>query len=107
MMNEERMPWDELAVGATRPSVIRGLNVPYWFVIPVIGVPFLITAVSGNPFWLVAIVPMAALVQWLVATDHNRPRILMLALLSGSLFGERRRWGGVSADPFGKTPLYD
>jgi type IV secretory pathway VirB3-like protein len=100
---DETVPWESLAVGATRPAVIRGLNVPFWFLIPVVGLPILLTAATHNPFWLVGIGGLTVLARWLVAGDHNRPRVLYLALMSGSMFADRRRWGGHSVDPLGGT----
>ena len=100
---DEAVPWDPLSVGATRPAVIRGLNVPFWFILPIIGMPMVIVAVTGNPFWLLLIVALTALGRWIVARDHNRPRVLFLALISGALFADRRRWGGDSVDPLGEV----
>lgn len=97
----EAVPWDALSVGATRPAVIKGLNVPFWFVLPIVGLPMVFVSATGNPFWLLLIVVLTALGRWVVAADHNRPRVLYLALISGALFADRRRWGGVSVDPLG------
>ena len=98
---DEAVPWDGLSVGATRPAVIKGLNVPFWFVLPIVGLPMLIVSATQNPFWLLLIVVLTALGRWVVATDHNRPRVMRLALLSGALFADRRRWGGDTVDPLG------
>ena len=97
----ETVPWDALSVGATRPAVIKGLNVPFWFVLPIVGIPMVIASATQNPFWLLLILALTALGRWIVARDHNRPRVLFLALISGAMFGDRRRWGGVTFDPLG------
>lgn len=97
----ESVPWDGLSVGATRPAVIKGLNVPFWFVLPIVGVPLVIMAVTRNPFWLLMIVALTVLGRWLVSRDHNRPRVLYLALIAGALFADRGLWGGDSMDPLG------
>ena len=97
----EEMPWDGLSVGATRPAVIKGLNVPFWFVLPIVGFPMVLVSITQNPFWLLMIVVLTALGRWVVSTDHNRPRVLRLALLSGGMFADRHRWGGDSIDPLG------
>jgi type IV secretory pathway VirB3-like protein len=99
----ETVPWDSLAVGATRPAVIRGLNVPFWFILPIAGLPIVLTAVTRNPFWLPGIAVLTVLGRWLIGPDHNRPRVLYLALMSGAMFADRRRWGGASVDPLGGT----
>src|SRR3984957_344211 len=99
---DESVLWDALSVGATRPAVIRGLNVPFWFVLPIIGLPMVIVAVTRNPIWLLLIIALTALGRWVVSRDHNRPRVLYLALISGALFADRRRWGGDSVDPLGE-----
>ena len=99
----ESVPWDPLSVGATRPAVIRGLNVPFWFVLPIIGLPMIIVSITRNPFWLLLIVALTGLGRWLVSRDHNRPRVLYLALISGAMFADRRRWGGDSVDPLGEV----
>ena len=98
----ETVPWDALSVGATRPAVIKGLNVPFWFVLPIVGIPMVIASATQNPFWLLLILALTALGRWIVARDHNRPRVLFLALISGAMFGDRRRWGGVTFDPLGR-----
>lgn len=98
----ETVPWDTLSVGATRPAVIKGLNVPFWFVLPIVGIPMVISSATQNPFWLFLIAGLTVLGRWVVARDHNRPRVLLLALISGAMFGDRRRWGGVTFDPFGR-----
>jgi type IV secretory pathway VirB3-like protein len=97
----ESVPWDGLSVGATRPAVIKGLNVPFWFVLPIVGIPLVIMAVTRNPFWLLMIVALTVLGRWLVSVDHNQPRVLYLALIAGALFADRGRWGGDSVDPLG------
>jgi len=97
----EEIPWDALSVGATRPAVIKGLNVPFWFILPIAGIPILFVAITHNPFWLVMILPLTALGRWIVARDHNRPRVLYLALISGALFADKRAWNGDSSDPHG------
>lgn len=99
----ETVPWDALSVGATRPAVIKGLNVPFWFVLPIVGIPMVIASATQNPFWLLLILALTALGRWIVARDHNRPRVLFLALISGAMFGDRRRWGGVTFDPLGRV----
>jgi hypothetical protein len=53
-------------------------------------------AVTRNPFWLLMIVALTVLGRWLVSRDHNRPRVLYLALIAGALFADRGRWGGDS-----------
>jgi len=97
----EDMPWDSLSVGATRPAVIRAFGVPFWFILPIMVPPLLLMTVTGNPFWMGLILPLTALGRLLVARDHNRPRVLLLALTSGAMFGDRARWGGVTTDPLG------
>lgn len=98
-MDDEAMLWQPLSVGATRPAVIRGLNVPFWFVIPIVGVPMIIVSITQNPFWLLMILGLTLAGRWLVSHDHNRPRVLFLALISGAMFADRSRWGGDSVDP--------
>lgn len=97
----EDVPWDSLSVGATRPAVIKGFNIPFWFILPIAGLPAFLVIATGNPFWLLLIVALTAFGRWLVARDHNRPRILFLAFTSGAMFADRGRWGGSSADPLG------
>lgn len=99
----EIVPWDALSVGATRPAVLKGLNVPFWFVLPIIGTPMVIVSVTRNPFWLLLIFALTAIGRWIVARDHNRPRVLYLALISGAMFADRQRWGGFSVDPLGQV----
>jgi type IV secretory pathway VirB3-like protein len=99
--DDEIVPWDALSVGATRPAVIKGLNVPFWFVLPIVGIPLVIMAVTRNPFWLLMIVALTALGRWFVSSDHNQPRVFYLALISGGMFADRGLWGGDSVDPLG------
>ena len=95
------IPLDGLSVGATRPAVIKHLNVPFWFILPILGVPLVCVFTTGNPFWLLLTFPMIVLGRLLVTRDHNRPRILLLALVSGSVFARHAQWGGDSVDPLG------
>ena len=97
----EDVPWDVLSVGITRPAVIKGFNIPFWFILPITGVPALLVVVTSNPLWLMLMAPLTGFGRWLVSRDHNRPRVLLLALLSGSMFADRERWGGDSIDPLG------
>ncbi len=97
---EESVSWDMLSVGATRPAVIKGLNVPFWFVLPIVGVPLVFVVLTRNPLWLGLIAGLTVFARWLVARDHNRPRILLLCFLSGAAFADRGAWGGDSVDPF-------
>lgn len=101
--DDEVMHWDKLSVGATRPAMQKGLNVPFWFLIPILIVPAIVVAITRNPFWLVLILALTLLGRWIVATDHNRPRVLWLSLISGAMFADRQRWGGDSADPLGEV----
>jgi type IV secretory pathway VirB3-like protein len=105
--SNEDVPWDGLSVGATRPAVIKGFNIPFWFILPITGLPALVVVVTSNPLWLSLMLVLTALGRWMVATDHNRPRVLLLAMLSGSLFADRGRWGGDSTDPLGATQRAD
>lgn len=97
------MPWDALSVGATRPATIKALGIPYLFVLPVMGLPILLVVVTANPFWLLLIAVLTGFARLLVARDHNRLRVLRLAIQSGAAFGDRSRWGGVTADPLGPS----
>lgn len=101
LQSHDQVPWEPLSVGATKPAIIKSLGVPFWFVLPVMFIPLGFVAATWNPFWLVLIPALAALGRWFVARDHNRPRVLFLALISGSLYADRARWGGDSADPHG------
>ena len=100
------MPWDGLSVGATRPAVMKALGIPFWFILPVVGIPLILVLLTFNPFWLLLIAVLTGLSKWLVAADHNRPRVMLLALLSGATFGDRARWGGDTTDPLG-TPRHE
>lgn len=92
---------EPLSVGATRPPVVAVLNVPLGFLLPIVALPMALVMLTSNPFWLLLAFVLTVLVRWFVATDHNRPRVLWLAFLSGALWADRRQWGGASADPLG------
>ena len=81
---------------------MKALGIPFWYVLPVVGLPLILSILTFNPFWLLLIAVLTALARLLVARDHNRPRVLLLALLSGSTFGDRSRWGGITTDPLGR-----
>ena len=100
----DEMPWEPLSVGNTRPATFKALGVPFWFLIPILFIPMLFVVVTQNPFWLFLILPFAGFSRYLVERDHNRPRRLFLAVMSGSMFAQRdpKRWGGHTADPHGK-----
>lgn len=100
---DETVLWDSLSVGATRPAVLKGFNVPFWFILPIVGLPMILVGITGNPLWLVSIAVLTLLGRWLVARDHNRPRVMFLSLISGAMFADRQRWGGDSVDPLGEV----
>ena len=99
LQNHDDLPMDVLSVGATRPAVIKGFNVPFPFLIPVVGFPLIFVSLTRNPFWFALIPALTLLARWLVARDHNRPRVLWLALISGGFLADHRSWGGDSTDP--------
>lgn len=98
----EDVPWDGLSVGATRPAVQSGFNVPFVFLIPILFIPAVIVIVTQNPFYIALIPVLTLLGRMIVAKDHNRPRVLWLSWISGSMLAERRRWGGDTRDPLGE-----
>lgn len=100
---DEDVPWDSLSVGATRPAMLKGFDVPFWFIVPILAIPMLVVLLTSNPMWLVLIPLLVLLARWLIARDHNRPRVIMLSFMSGAMFADRGRWGGDSVDPLGKV----
>jgi type IV secretory pathway VirB3-like protein len=95
--------YDVLSVGATRHAVIKSLGVPFWYVIPIVGLPLGFVAVTHNPLWLFLILVLTLIGRAVVAGDHNRPRVLRLAFLSGALLADKRERGGDSTDPLEDT----
>ena len=99
----EDAPWDPVAVAATRRATFKAFRVPFWTVAPIVGVPIVVSIATQNPFWLALMIPLIGVVRWLVARDHNRFRVLRLALSSGAMFADRNRWGGATVDPLGEV----
>lgn len=93
---------DFLAGGLTRPAVLRGLGIPFWYIIPMVGFPLVMVAITWNVFWLFSMIVIAAFARWFAGRDHNYPRVLRLSLLSGAMFADRHTWGGYTVDPLGK-----
>lgn len=96
----QEMPLDPIAVGATRPSVVKGLDIPLGFLPVALVPPFIVAWVTFNPFWLFAIAGMILVIRRVVKNDHNRPRVLWLRFMSGAMFAPRDAlWGGQTTDP--------
>jgi type IV secretory pathway VirB3-like protein len=96
---EERLEWDTLSVGATRPAMLKG--VPFAFIPIIFFGPVIVVFLTWNPAWLLLMVPLTILARALVARDYNMPRVLLLWLLSGAAFADRSAWGGDSPDVLG------
>jgi len=96
----QEMEYDPIAVGATRPAVVKYFDIPLGFLLPVLIIPFIISYVTFNPLWIIVGIPaLTKAVRILVKNDHNRPRALWLAFASGAMFAERGTWGGHTTDP--------
>lgn len=101
-MGNEDLEWDALSVGATRPALVPFVGVPvlYLFACVIAMFPLMILVGTLTP----ALILLPILVyggRWMISKDHNRPRVLLLAWRTGSLFGDRNRWGGITSDPLG------
>lgn len=99
MSDGERMPWEPVALAAARWTVLRGWAIPLWAILPVIGVPLLLTVVTRNVLWLFIIPLLAWGARSLLGEDQNRPRASWLGFLSGQTFADRALWGGATRDP--------
>ena len=94
---------DPLAVGATRPPIVRPFGVPFAYVIPCMVIPLVLVPLTWNPFWLLLIFPLTMLARSVAGRDHNRLRVWRLAYRSGAMFADRRSWQGDSYDPLGSA----
>jgi type IV secretory pathway VirB3-like protein len=102
---EERIEWDALSVGATRPAMLKG--VPFAFIPFIFFGPVIVVFLSWNPAWLLLMIPLTILARALVARDYNMPRVLLLWMLSGAAFADRSEWGGDSPDVLtGRDPWF-
>lgn len=103
----QEMKYDKIAVGATRPSVVKYFDIPMGF-LPVVMIPPLVIGwITFNPFWLLVGWPALVLIcRRVVKNDHNRPRVLWLAFISGAMFAERAAWGGRTVDPLSNGDNY-
>lgn len=79
-------------VGATRPAVISGLNITYFWLLPVVGVPLLFIFVTRNIFWAALAWPILMYARKSNA-DPGLPRILYLWMISGSWLADRSARG--------------
>lgn len=79
---------NRVPVGATRPAVISGLNITYFWLLPVVVVPTLFIFLTRNIFWGALAFPI-----WYWAkranSDPGLPRILWLWAISGSFLATR------------------
>jgi type IV secretion system protein VirB3 len=98
---DDRLQWDALSVGATRPAMLKG--VPFAFIPIIFFGPVIVVFLTWNPVWLLLMVPLTIAARALVARDHNMPRVLLLWLLSGTAFADRSEWGGESPRPLCKS----
>jgi hypothetical protein len=79
-------------VGATRPAVISGLNITYFWLLPVVGLPLLCIFVTRNIFWGALAWPILMYARKSNA-DPGLPRILWLWAISGSFLADRSARG--------------
>ncbi|MBS0984274.1 VirB3 family type IV secretion system protein [Gluconobacter cerinus] len=94
---EERLQVDKIALADTRPVLVFGMPL-FWLMVtmfvPAIVVVITIVAGHPNPWFLIVSVPMALAGRAIVARDLNRPRILLLWLITGSAFAHRKSGQG-------------
>jgi len=100
---------DMLAVGGTRPPVVAVLNVQRIYLIPILGLPLVLTIVTFNPLWLLLAAPLTMAARSLAGHDPNQPRILRLAWQTGTLFARRTDLGKRPTDPLPtrRMPLHE
>lgn len=77
-----------------------GVPVPYFIIS--LGVAGVATVLTYN-VWVFVIISCGLILagRQAMSGDHNRPRVLLLGLLSGAFVAERRAWGGQTYDPLG------
>ena len=95
----ERMEWDKLPVGDTRPAMKGG--VPFWLVFPIFFVPCILVLVTFRIWWLATIPFWWFGIAACYAGNPNRPFEWLMYLISGAAFASWRPWGGISVDPHG------
>lgn len=74
----------------TRASVASGWNIPIVWLVPVIGIPVLLTSVMINPLWLALILPLLWIARRLSDDPDGGPRVSWIALSSGSTWATRK-----------------
>ena len=82
---------------------MRMFGVPFWFILPILGLPLALIFITRNPFWIVLVFVLAYAGRSWVSGDHNAPRVLFLSVLSGATFADRSWRGSDSFDPLGPS----
>lgn len=88
MSRNQDVGTNRVPVGATRPAVISGLGITYFWLLPVVGLPLLCIFVTRNIFWGALAMPI---LYWARRSnaDPGLPRILWLWAISGSFLARR------------------
>lgn len=95
-----RIPWHPLAVGATRPALVKGFLVPAPYLLGILVPPFIMMMITVNVAWLLLMLPLTRAMRDLAGRDHNHPRVLWLSFRSGALLARREApWHGDTRDP--------
>ena len=92
MSRNQQIGTFRVPVGATRPAVISGLNITYFWLLPVLVVPLLFIWVTRNLFWAALAGPILMYARKSNA-DPGLPRILWLWAISGSFLADRSARG--------------
>ena len=75
--------------GMTRMTNISGWNFPVVWLPIVLGFPCVLAFAQKNVFWMALILPCAMLARRLADDTDNNPRLMWLAIISGSKFARR------------------
>ncbi len=97
-MNEERDVYvDPLFVGLTRPATVWG--VPYGGFVAEFMVVTIIFLAVGDPFYMLLVIPVHAILYLVSAHDPNVFRSWMMWLQTNGRCKNTKHWGAVSFSP--------
>lgn len=98
-MQSEQLDQTPLYLAATRPAMIPWMSVPYDAGLVLIALAGFIIIYGQNPLYLLALLPVWALLVALTRHDHNALRVTNLWSKTSLFSIDAGEWGGASPNP--------
>jgi type IV secretion system protein VirB3 len=97
---DEELEWDALHVGATRPAMLWGTNIPLVVIVPTIVFCLEVEFMLGFQMAMLIDIPFAICMFAMVMHDYNAHRLWHIYLITKAKTLDDWHWGGVCVSPF-------